>query len=81
MIHQFKSTMDLRVPCIRAFQMDSRWQTRTLKPAITSISVMLIVLVVLALFLRHSALDARTARFARAEPVVRYVPISTHFER
>lgn len=41
---------------------------------------MLIVLVVLALFARHSALYARIIRSVQ-EVAMRYVPITIHFER
>jgi len=42
MIHQFKYGGFARIfYTLRAFKMNSRWQARTVKPAITSISVML----------------------------------------
>lgn len=51
---------------IRTLRMNS-WQARSVKPVITPISVMLIVLVVLGLFLRRPILRAHAIRFTRAE--------------
>jgi len=49
--HGYAAISRKDVLCIRA-KMNSRWQTRSIKPVITSISLMLIVLVMLA-FLSH----------------------------